>query len=126
MKALPADLRYMETHEWIKLEGDIITVGITDYAQEQLSELTFVELPEVGDSFEAEDEVAVIESVKAASDIYTPVSGEIIEVNDSLEDTPELINSDPFEDGWIYKMRITDLSAIEELLPADKYEQLLP
>ena len=126
MKALPADLRYMESHEWVKLEGDVITVGITDYAQEQLSELTFVELPAVGDTFEADDEVAVVESVKAASDIYAPVDGEIIEVNDSLEDTPELINSEPFEDGWIYKMRVKNPAAVADLLPADKYEQLLP
>ena len=126
MKALPTDLRYMETHEWIKLDGDVITVGITDYAQDQLSELTFVELPEVGDSFEAEDEVAVVESVKAASDIYAPVDGEVIEVNDSLEDTPELINSEPFGDGWIYKMRVKDAAAVEDLLTAEKYEQLLP
>jgi glycine cleavage system H protein len=126
MKNLPTDLRYMDTHEWVRLEGDIITVGITDYAQEQLSELTFVELPEVGDSFAAEDEVAVVESVKAASDIYAPVSGEIIEVNDSLEDNPELINADPFGEGWIYKMRVDDVSAVDDLLSVEKYEQLLP
>lgn len=126
MKALPADLRYLETHEWVRLEGDIITVGITDYAQEQLSDLTFVELPEVGDSFEAEDEVAVVESVKAASDIYAPVDGEVIEINDSLEDAPELINSDAFGEGWIYKMRVNDPAAVADLLSAAEYSQLLP
>lgn len=126
MKALPADLRYLESHEWVRLDDDVITVGITDFAQNQLSELTFVELPEIGDTFEADDEVAVIESVKAASDIYAPVDGEIIEINDSLEDAPELINSDAFGEGWIYKMRVKDPAAIADLLSASEYEQLLP
>jgi glycine cleavage system H protein len=126
MKALPAELRYLESHEWIRLEDDVITVGITDFAQRQLSELTFVELPEVGDFFEADDEVAVVESVKAASDIYAPVKGEIIDVNDSLEDSPELINNDPFGEGWIYKMRVSDPSDVEDLLTAEEYERLLP
>ncbi len=126
MNGLPTDLRYLETHEWVRVAGDVITIGITDYAQEQLSELTFVELPEVGETFNADDEVAVVESVKAASDIYAPVDGEIIEVNESLEDAPELINSDPFGEGWIYKMRVKDISSIEDLLSAAEYEQLLP
>jgi len=126
MKGVPADLRYLETHEWVKIDDDVITVGITDFAQKQLSELTFVELPEVGDSFEADDEVAVIESVKAASDICAPVEGEIIEVNDSLEDAPELINSDAFGEGWVYKMRVKDPAALSELLSPDEYAKLLP
>lgn len=126
MKALPANLRYLETHEWVRLDDDVITVGITDFAQSQLSELTFVELPQIGDSFEADDEVAVIESVKAASDIYAPVEGEVIEVNETLEDSPELINNDPFGEGWIYKMRVKDPFAVSALLSVSEYEQLLP
>jgi len=126
MKALPADLRYMETHEWVRLDNDVITVGITDYAQEQLSDITFVELPEVGDSFDAEDDAAVVESVKAASDIYAPVDGEVIEINESLEDAPELINNDPFGEGWLYKMRVNDPAAVADLLSSEQYEQLLP
>lgn len=126
MKALPANLRYLETHEWVRLDDDVITVGITDFAQSQLSELTFVELPQIGDSFEADDEVAVIESVKAASDIYAPVEGEVIAVNETLEDSPELINNDPFGEGWIYKMRVKDPFAVSALLSVSEYEQLLP
>lgn len=126
MIEVPTDLRYMETHEWIQQDGDVITVGITNFAQKQLSDLTYVELPQIGDTFEADDEVAVLESVKAASDIYAPAEGEIIEINDSLEDTPELINLDPFGDGWIYKMLVTNMSDLGELLTAEQYEKLLP
>lgn len=126
MTGLPKDRRYVETHEWAKLNGDILTVGITDFAQEQLSELTYVELPDAGDKFCAEDEVAVVESVKAASDIYAPMDGEIVEVNDDLDDSPELINNDPFDNGWLFKLRVSDPEQFDSLLTADEYAKLLP
>ncbi len=123
---VPADLRYTKTHEWIRVDGKIITVGITDYAQEQLGDLTYVEPPTPKDNVDAEEEVAVVESVKAASDVYAPLSGEIIAVNPLLVQHPELINSDPYGEGWIYKMQPDDLSEVDMLLDADQYEELIP
>jgi glycine cleavage system H protein len=108
--AVPQDLFYAKTHEWVSLEDGVATVGITDFAQSQLSDLTFVELPEVGAEFEAGDEAAVVESVKAAADIYAPVAGEVIAVNEALEDAPELINNDSFGEGWIFKLKVRDES----------------
>lgn len=124
---VPTELRYTKTHEWVRLDKNgVATIGITDFAQEQLGDLTYVELPSVGDNVEAQNEVAVIESVKAAADIYAPVAGTIAEVNKKLEDQPELINSDPFGDGWIYKLRPDDPSEIDMLLDADAYEDMIP
>ena len=122
----PKDLYYTRTHEWIRLVDDVAVVGITDYAQEQLGDLTFVELPATDESVAAHDEVAVIESVKAASDVYAPVDGTIIEVNEALNDRPEMINSDPFGTGWMFKIKVLKLSDVKHLLSADEYEEFLP
>ena len=111
MSNTPIELKYASSHEWARLEGDIVVVGITDHAQEALGDLVFVELPEVGDTVSAGDEAGVVESVKAASDIYAPVSGEVIEINSALEDTPELINTDPYGEGWLLRLQPTDWPA---------------
>ena len=124
--AIPQDLFYAKTHEWVSLNEGIATVGITDFAQSQLSDLTFVELPEVGAAFEAGDEIAVVESVKAAADIYAPVAGEVIEINAELEDAPELINKDAFGAGWLFKLKVADESDVDNMLDADSYEELCP
>ena len=116
---IPEDLKYAKSHEWCKVDGDIATVGITQFAQEQLGDLTFVELPEVGDTFEAGAEMGSVESVKAASEIYSPVSGEVVEVNEALADAPEKVNEAPYTDGWMIKFRIT--GAPEGLLDAAGY-----
>ncbi len=118
----PDDRKYTKSHEWIRVEDDIAVVGITDHAQESLGDITFVELPSVGESVDAGSECAVIESVKAASDILAPVAGEITEVNNSLEDSPEMINESAYEDGWIFKLRDFDEDEVEALLDADQYE----
>ncbi len=122
----PKEFRYTKTHEWVRKDGKLLTVGITDFAQEQLSDLTYVELPAVNDNVNALDEVAVVESVKAASDIYAPVSGTIVEINAALVDQPELINQDPFGAGWLFKLEPDDVSEFDSLLDADGYEALLP
>lgn len=122
MSNTPTDLKYATSHEWARLDGDIITVGITDHAQEALGDLVFVELPEVGDSVNAGDEAGVVESVKAASDIYAPVSGEVVEINPALEDTPELINSDPYGEGWMYKIKVSEIAELDDMMSADEYD----
>ncbi len=122
----PANLRYTKTHEWVKYDGKIATVGLTDFAQDQLSDLTYVELPTPGDSFSAQEEVAVVESVKAASDVYAPLSGTITAVNKNLIEKPELINADPYGEGWIFKLQLDDTSELESLLDAAQYEGLNP
>ena len=104
MSEVPSELKFLSSHEWVMVEGDIATIGVSDHAQELLGDLVYVELPDVGDTIAAGDSVGVIESVKAASDTYAPISGEIIEVNAELEDGPERINLDPYGDGWMYKM----------------------
>lgn len=123
---VPKDLYYTRTHEWVRLVDDVAVVGITDYAQEQLGDLTFVELPAPDETVSAHDEVAVIESVKAASDVYAPVGGTIIEVNEALNDRPEMINGDPYGTGWMFKIQISKLSDVKQLLNADDYEEVLP
>ena len=123
---VPADLRYTKTHEWIRVDGKSITVGITDYAQEQLGDLTYVEPPTPKDNVEAEEEVAVVESVKAASDVYAPLTGTITEVNNELIEQPELINSDPYGKGWIFKMIPENMGDVKGLLSADEYEEMAP
>lgn len=117
---IPQDLRYTKSHEWVRQEGDTATVGITDHAQEELGDVVFVELPETGDSFEAGDSFGTVESVKAVSDLYAPISGEVVEVNSALEDAPEKINEDPYGDGWIVKLRT---SGEADLLSAEEYEK---
>ena len=124
--SVPQDLFYAKTHEWVSLDEGIVTVGITDFAQSQLSDLTFVELPEVGTEFRAGDEAAVVESVKAAADVYAPVAGEVVEINASLDDNPELINKDAFGEGWLFKLKVVDESDVDNLLDADSYEELCP
>ncbi|MCK9504476.1 MAG: glycine cleavage system protein GcvH [Porticoccaceae bacterium] len=125
MSEVPKELRYLETHEWVRNEGNgIATIGITDHAQDSLGDVVFVELPEVGTVLAAGDESAVVESVKAASDIYAPVSGEVIAINEQLEDEPETVNGSPYGDGWFYKVRMSDPSELEELLDADGYQEV--
>jgi glycine cleavage system H protein len=118
-------LFYTEEHEWAKVEGDIATIGITDHAQEQLGELTFVELPEAGKEVKKKGEIAVVESSKAASDVYSPVAGKVTEVNTQLATKPEMINDDCYGAGWICKIRITDKSSTKNLMDAAKYEEYL-
>ncbi|RZU46968.1 glycine cleavage system H protein [Fluviicoccus keumensis] len=122
MSNTPSDLKYASSHEWARLDGDVVTVGITDHAQEALGDLVYVELPDVGDTVAAGDEAGVVESVKAASDIYAPVSGEIIAVNEALGDTPEIINTDPYNEGWIYKIRVSDVSELDNLMSGEEYD----
>jgi glycine cleavage system H protein len=122
MSKTPAELKYAPTHEWVRVDGDVATVGITDHAQEALGDLVFVELPEVGDVVAAHDEAGVVESVKAASDIYAPVSGEIIAVNEELTDAPETVNNNPYHDGWMYKIRMSDPVELDDLLSAEDYD----
>jgi glycine cleavage system H protein len=121
MSKVPTELKFLSTHEWVLVEGGIATVGVSDHAQELLGDLVYVELPEQGSTVSAGDSVGVIESVKAASDTYAPLSGEIIEVNDELEDAPEQINNDAYGDGWMYKISIEDLEEVENLLDAEAY-----
>jgi glycine cleavage system H protein len=121
----PSDYLYSRDHEWVRVEGDTCVLGITEYAQEELGEIVFVELPEVGQSFNATDEVGTIESVKAVAEVYTPVSGEVLEVNASLEDEPELVNDDPHGDGWLVKLRIESKSELGELMSAEQYEEYI-
>ena len=125
MSNVPGELRYAKTHEWVRTEDDgSLTVGISDHAQEALGDIVFVELPEVGASFSAAGDCAVVESVKAASDIYSPVSGEVIATNELLADTPEIINSDPYGDGWLFKLTPSAPADMDELLDADAYTQV--
>lgn len=123
MSNIPAELRYATTHEWVRNEGDgTYTVGITEHAQELLGDMVFVDLPDVGDTFSAGDDAAVAESVKAASDVYAPIAGEIVAVNEELEDSPELVNSDAFGDGWLFRIKADDASEVEGLLDAEGYQ----
>ena len=126
MSEIPSDLRYAPSHEWCRLEDDgSVTVGISHHAQEQLGDLVFVEVPEVGAHFDAGDAFAVVESVKAASDVYAPVAGEVIAVNETLADTPESVNSDPYGDGWLMRLQPDDSTRIEDLLDANAYEAVV-
>jgi glycine cleavage system H protein len=121
---LPTDVRYSDDHEWAKITGDTIKVGISDYAQDQLGDIVFVELPEVGDSFEAGDEFGTLESVKAVSELYIPVGGEIVAVNNELEDAPELVNQDPYN-GWIIELKPNNINDLGSLLDRDAYLEIL-
>ena len=125
MSNVPSDLKYMSSHEWVLIEGDVATVGITDHAQELLGDLVYIELPEEGSSVSAGDSVGVIESVKAASDSYAPVTGEVVEVNSELEDAPERINQDPYGDGWMYKVAMEDAEEVSDLLDPDAYTETI-
>ena len=119
---IPEDLQYTKSHEWVRIEGDTATIGITDHAQDELGDVVFVELPEEGDTFDAGESFGTVESVKAVSDLYTPVGGEVVEVNSALEDAPENINEDPYGEGWIVKLRTTDGA---DLLSPEEYEKVV-
>ena len=124
MSEVPEELKYSTTHEWSRTDEEgVVTVGITDYAQDLLGDIVYVELPDVGSQLADSDEAGVVESVKAASDIYSPVAGEIVEVNELLQDSPELVNSDPYGDGWFFKIKISDPADLEKLLTADEYAE---
>ena len=118
---VPDDLRYAETHEWIRLEGALGTVGITDHAQAELTDIVYVELPQIGAQFEARKAAAVVESVKAASDIYSPVSGEVVEINHELESNPALVQTDPYKTGWLFKLKLSNPEEISSLKTAADY-----
>ncbi|HSM51703.1 MAG TPA: glycine cleavage system protein GcvH [Thermoanaerobaculia bacterium] len=119
----PTDCRYTRDHEWVKVEDDICTVGVTDFAQQELGEVVFVELPEPGHVFDAHDEIGTIESVKAVAEVFTPVAGEIVEVNEKLKDDPELVNDDPHGDGWLVKVKFSSASDLDDLMDAEAYEE---
>lgn len=121
MSDVPSELKFLSSHEWVLVEGNTATIGVTDHAQELLGDLVYVELPEVGSTVAAGDSVAVIESVKAASDTYAPISGEVIEINEDLEGAPERINDDPYGDGWMYKIEMEDTGELDNLLDAEAY-----
>ncbi len=121
--SVPEDLQYTKSHEWVRTEGDTATIGITDHAQDELGDVVFVELPEVGATFDAGDSFSTVESVKAVSDLYTPVGGEVVEVNEALGEQPEKINEDPYGEGWIVKLRVSDEGS--GLLSASDYEQFI-
>ena len=127
MNETPSDLKFLDSHEWIKVDDNTVIVGISDHAQNELGEVVFVELPAIGDEFISGDEAAVVESVKAASEVYTPLSGEVIEVNEALEENPELVNTSPYEDGWFFKLRVSDenLGSIDSLMTAEEYSSML-
>lgn len=126
MSDVPAELKYTVSHEWVLAEGEgIYSVGITDHAQELLGDMVFVDLPEFGARVNAGDDCAVAESVKAASDIYAPIGGEIVAVNEELENSPELVNSDPYTEGWLFRIRASDEAELDELLDAEGYQALL-
>ena len=120
--SIPEELQYTRSHEWVRTEGDTATIGITDHAQDELGDIVFVELPEEGATFDAGDSFGTVESVKAVSDLYTPVGGEVVEVNEALNDSPEKINEDPYGEGWIVKIQV---SGDADLLSASDYEQIL-
>jgi glycine cleavage system H protein len=124
-ESYPDDLKYHHEHDWARIDGDTATFGVTWFAQDQLGEVVFVELPEVGSTISANAAYAEVESVKAVSDVFAPLSGEVLEVNDALGDSPEQINDDPYEGGWIAKVRLSDPSEVDSLLDVDAYKKLL-
>ncbi|UCD16590.1 MAG: glycine cleavage system protein GcvH [Candidatus Zixiibacteriota bacterium] len=122
---IPADIKYSEEHEWVGVEGNIAAIGITDYAQSELGDIVFVELPEVGAEVTAMKQFGTIEAVKTVSDLYSPLSGKIVEVNNALEDDPTVINRSPYGDGWIIKIEMSDPGELDRLLPAEEYQKLV-
>ena len=123
--ANPEDNRYAKSHEYVHVEGDIGTIGITDYAQKELGDVVFVELPQVGSELEAGDELGSIESVKAVSELFVPVTGTVVEVNEALADNPALVNTDPWGDGWMIRVRVSDPTEIDELMTAEEYDEYI-
>jgi len=122
---IPENFKYSKDHEWIAVEDDTVTIGITDYAQGELGDVVFVELPGEGDTFEMQDAFGTIEAVKAVSDLYCPVSGEVVEINAALEDAPETVNKDPYGEGWMIKIKVSDSAQLDDLLDASAYQELL-
>lgn len=122
---VPADLKYTKDHEWARVEDDIVTVGITDYAQGELGDIVYIDLPEVGMQVDAEAAFGTIEAVKAVSDLFAPISGEVVEVNSNLEDKPELVNDDPYGEGWMIKIKISNMEEIDNLLNEARYKELI-
>lgn len=118
------NVRYLETHEWARQDGDVVVVGISDYAQSTLSDVVYVELPEIGDALTKGDQLGVVESVKAAGDVYAPVSGEVVAVNEALEDSPELVNESPFGEGWLLRIKPSDIGELDSLLDAEAYKKV--
>jgi len=121
----PDGLKYSKEHEWVKVEGDTATIGITDYAQGELGDVVYVEMPEVGASFSAGETFGTIEAVKAVSELYSPISGEVVEINSSLEDEPALVNQSPYEDGWMIKIKMSDAGELDELLDTNAYKDMI-
>ena len=122
---VPDELQYSEQHEWLSLDGDVGTIGVTDYAQSQLGDIVFVELPQVGDVLEKGQSFGTIEAVKTVEELYTPIAGEVLEINDTLEDDAEQVNSDPYSDGWMIKVRLSDTADLDTMLSAEDYEELI-
>jgi glycine cleavage system H protein len=123
--ATPEDNRYAKSHEYVHLEGNVATIGITDYAQKELGDVVFVELPHVGTELEAGDELGSIESVKAVSELFSPVTGVVVEINEALADNPALVNTDPWGDGWMIRMNLADVTEVDELMTAEEYDEYL-
>jgi glycine cleavage system H protein len=122
---IPAELKYTKDHEWVKLEGDVATIGITDFAQGELGDIVYVEVETIGETLEAEEVFGTVEAVKTVSDLFLPLPGEVLELNATIEDTPETVNEDPYGEGWMIKMKVSDLAAFEALLSADDYKELI-
>jgi glycine cleavage system H protein len=122
---IPSELKYSKDHEWVKIEGDIATVGITDFAQQELGDIVYIEIETLGDTLDSEEVFGTVEAVKTVSDLFMPLSGEVLEFNTSLEDTPESVNEDPYESGWMIKIKMDDSSQIDQLLSAEGYRQLI-
>ncbi len=120
--AAPTDLKYTKTHEWVRIDGDVVTIGLSDYAQNELGEITYLELPEIGDQLTQTQPLGVVESVKAASDIYSPLDGDVVERNQEVVDAPDLVNSSPYDRAWLLKVQITDPSQIDALMDATAYD----
>lgn len=122
---IPQELKYTKDHEWVKIEGDVATIGVTDFAQGELGDIVYVEVETVGETLEREEVFGTVEAVKTVSDLFAPLSGEVLEFNETLEETPEKVNSDPYGAGWMVKIKITDKSQVSELLSAEEYQELV-
>ncbi|RBW71253.1 glycine cleavage system protein GcvH [Bacillus taeanensis] len=122
---IPKELRYSDEHEWVKVEGDKVRIGITDFAQSELGDIVFVELPEVGDEIEADEPFGSVESVKTVSELYAPINGKVVEINEDLDDSPEFVNESPYEKAWMIVIEPSDVSEIEKLMTAEQYEEMI-
>ena len=122
---IPAELKYTKDHEWVKLQGDIATIGITEFAQGELGDIVYVEVETIGETLDAEEVFGTVEAVKTVSDLYMPIAGEVLDFNEAIEDTPEIVNEDPYGEGWMIKVKVSNLSDVQELLSADDYTSLI-